>query len=320
MEGIEAVWWFMEISLLMGLIGGIVSVLIANWWHRREGRVRQVINGVAGLLIGGVYLVAYWFLFAYTDYFRVSDMLMPVLIMSLLTGGIGILTGGLADRIESVESIGWRWNWRWAKVGLAVPIVVVGLDYISVNASNYPPDDPIARMITMFLPIATLCVLVGGVAAGLRKNEKVESRTKPNQGVRQSAKTALKITAAFSVVGVIIAVISMGALLGAEFINNIDRLGNINRYEIERIADSLRGAIVFGVSLGLVAGLILGGTDTVIKHIVLRLMLWRNGDIPMNLAKVLDHASGLILLRKVGGGYIFVHRYLLEHFAVIETE
>ena len=68
------------------------------------------------------------------------------------------------------------------------------------------------------------------------------------------------------------------------------------------------------------AGLILGGTDTVIKHLVLRVMLWRNGDIPTNYAKVLDHASNLILMRKVGGGYIFVHRYLLEHFAAIEEE
>ena len=320
MDGIEAMWFFMQFSLLMGLVGGIVSVLIAKWWHRREGRSRQVINGVAGFFIGGGFLTAYWFVFTSDAYFNLSNMLMPVLIISLFTGGIGLLTGGLTDHIESAESIGWRWNWRWAKVGLAVPIVIVGLDYISVNSSTYPPSDPLARMITMFLPIATLCVLVGGVAAGLRKNEKVESRTEPNQGVRQSAKTALKITGAFSIVGIIIAVISIAALFGAEFINNGFSLVNFGGYEIDRIADSLRGAVIFGVSLGLVAGLILGGTDTVIKHLVLRLMLWSNGDIPMNLAKELDHASSLILMRKVGGGYIFVHRYLLEHFAVIESE
>lgn len=278
-------------------------------------------NGVAGFLVGSGFLVNFWFFYIYNQYNSLSEMFFPVLIFGLLAGGIGILTGGLTDRIESAESIGWRWNWRWAKVGLAVPIVIVGLDYISLQMSSYsyPPVDPLGRILEIFLPIATLCVLVGGVAAGLRKNEKVDSRTEPNQGVRQSAKTALKITGAFSVVGIIIGVVSMVAFFGAEFINSGFSL-NVTGYELDRIADSLRGATIFGVSLGLVAGLILGGTDTVIKHLVLRLMLWRNGDIPMNLARVLDHASSLILMRKVGGGYIFIHRYLLEHFAVLEND
>jgi len=32
-------------------------------------------------------------------------------------------------------------------------------------------------------------------------------------------------------------------------------------------------------------------------------------------AKFLDYAAERILLRKVGGGYIFIHRMLLEYFA-----
>jgi hypothetical protein len=31
--------------------------------------------------------------------------------------------------------------------------------------------------------------------------------------------------------------------------------------------------------------------------------------------KFLDHCARLILLKKVGGGYIFIHRMLLEYFA-----
>lgn len=315
MEGAEAIWWFMQTSLLMGLVGGIVSVFMAGWWHRREGRVRQVINGVAGFLIGGIYLHSVWLLLVSNPYRPYLDnMLFPTLILALLAGGIGILTDGLTDRIESAESIGWRWNWRWAKVGLAVAVVIVGLDYL---ASSW---NTLSHSISIFLPIATLCILVGGVAAGLRKNEKVESRTQPNQGVRQSAKTALKITGAFAIVGVIIAIISMGAVFGSKFINTGLTLSNIPEWRLERLSEDIQIATILGVSLGLVAGLILGGTDTVIKHIVLRLMLWRNGDIPMNVATVLDHASNLILLRKVGGGYIFVHRYLLEHFAMLEND
>ena len=44
-------------------------------------------------------------------------------------------------------------------------------------------------------------------------------------------------------------------------------------------------------------------------------MLVRNGSVPWDYAKFLDHAAERILLRKVGGGYIFIHRMLLEYFA-----
>jgi hypothetical protein len=34
----------------------------------------------------------------------------------------------------------------------------------------------------------------------------------------------------------------------------------------------------------------------------------------------LDHCVDLIFLRRVGGGYIFVHRLLMEHFAEMYVE
>jgi hypothetical protein len=34
----------------------------------------------------------------------------------------------------------------------------------------------------------------------------------------------------------------------------------------------------------------------------------------------LDHCARLILLKKVGGGYIFVHRMLLEYLAELDTQ
>jgi len=33
-----------------------------------------------------------------------------------------------------------------------------------------------------------------------------------------------------------------------------------------------------------------------------------------------DPAADRIFLRKVGGGYIFIHRMLMEYFAALETE
>jgi hypothetical protein len=44
-------------------------------------------------------------------------------------------------------------------------------------------------------------------------------------------------------------------------------------------------------------------------------MLWRSGNTPINYARFLDYAAERVLLRKVGGGYVFIHRLLLEYFA-----
>ena len=33
----------------------------------------------------------------------------------------------------------------------------------------------------------------------------------------------------------------------------------------------------------------------------------------------LDYAARLVFLQKVGGGYIFIHRLLLEHFAAMRN-
>ncbi len=42
--------------------------------------------------------------------------------------------------------------------------------------------------------------------------------------------------------------------------------------------------------------------------------------MPFRLVPFLDYAIERILLRRVGGGYMFVHRTLLEYFAGLETE
>ena len=80
---------------------------------------------------------------------------------------------------------------------------------------------------------------------------------------------------------------------------------------------TIPGAIVgliFGLMCGLICGLNRGGS-TVIKHYALRLILWLNGYTPFKFVTFLDHCARLILLKKVGGGYIFIHRMLLEYFA-----
>jgi hypothetical protein len=60
--------------------------------------------------------------------------------------------------------------------------------------------------------------------------------------------------------------------------------------------------------------MVYGGLD-VVQHYVLRLILFIQGQTPRNYAHFLDYAVGCIFLQRVGGGYRFIHRLLLEYFA-----
>ncbi|HAG84511.1 MAG TPA: hypothetical protein DCL61_25985 [Cyanobacteria bacterium UBA12227] len=78
--------------------------------------------------------------------------------------------------------------------------------------------------------------------------------------------------------------------------------------------------LIIGLSYPLNFRLIVGGGKTCIPDFILHLFLYRDGYIPWNYARFLDYASDRIFLQKVGGGYIFTHRLLLEHFAQMKLE
>jgi hypothetical protein len=73
------------------------------------------------------------------------------------------------------------------------------------------------------------------------------------------------------------------------------------------------------INIGLLIGILLGGF-AVIQHYTLRFILARNNLLPWRLVSFLNHCVDLIFLRRVGGGYIFVHRLLMEHFAEMYLE
>jgi hypothetical protein len=59
-----------------------------------------------------------------------------------------------------------------------------------------------------------------------------------------------------------------------------------------------------------------GGQD-VIQHYTLRFILYWRGHTPLRYVNFLDYAARLVFLQKVGGGYIFIHRLLLDHVAAM---
>jgi hypothetical protein len=79
------------------------------------------------------------------------------------------------------------------------------------------------------------------------------------------------------------------------------------------IQRSLRNALLARLGGGL-----RNGGFAYLQHYVLRFLLWRNDYAPLNYIRFLDYAAERVFLRKVGGGYIFTHRFLMEYFATLE--
>jgi DNA polymerase III delta prime subunit len=125
-----------------------------------------------------------------------------------------------------------------------------------------------------------------GIAFGLvplLSSEAIESRSNPNQGVRCSMRASLAI----------------GGIAG--------------------ILVQLLGGSPDGLIMGFAFGGV-GGGLFVLRHLSLRLILWRSQSIPLHYVRFLDYATERLFLRKVGGGYIFIHRMLLEYFASIQEQ
>jgi hypothetical protein len=57
-----------------------------------------------------------------------------------------------------------------------------------------------------------------------------------------------------------------------------------------------------------------------LQHLAVRVLLVRNQAAPWGYVGFLDQASDRLFLRKVGGGYVFVHRLLLEYFAELRRD
>jgi hypothetical protein len=141
-----------------------------------------------------------------------------------------------------------------------------------------------------------LMPLLLGLAAGLGYSfiqlitaDSPKSRVVANQGTYNSMKTAFLATVVFAPVG---------GLFGW-------------------VLNGLPGALTLGPSIGLSAGLMTGGLFS-LKHFTLRILLWIVGGAPLRYVSFLNEATARLLLYRVGGGYIFIHRMLQEYFIALQ--
>jgi len=231
-------------------------------------------------------------------------------VLFLLISG---LVGKLTESIQPAEVIAWSWTnmgWNFLKfllIGfwggvLISPLYQVAYAIYTGQLSKTDPPGILLNILSIminggWLIAATFGILggfIGGFTGGLSSSMGDDSNlVKPNQGIIRSAKNGL-------IVGLII-------YLTFVILAQIVFIGRITDLSIMVVT------LLFGLMIGIIGGLRSGGTAYA-QHTLLRLLLWQTKCVPWHYAHFLDYAVAHILLQRVGGGYIFVHRLLLEYF------
>ncbi len=202
------------------------------------------------------------------------------LIERLLIGLVsGLLIGlyvGRRTKIEPVRALTWSWK------NLSFALVLGLISGLLGGLSARPSTGLVAGLIG-----GLTAGLVMGLAYGTPRKQLSERLTRtPNEGMQRSIKNGLL----FGLFGGLI-----GGLLG-------------------HLDTGLVGRLVGGLYIGLFVGLVLG-LGAAIQHYTLRFWLARSGVFPWRAVPFLEDATARILLRRVGGGYSFAHRLLLDFFA-----
>jgi hypothetical protein len=278
----------LAVLLLGSLVGGLFGTISERPYLHNDVIWPQALERIVGLIGGGL-------LFG-----LVAAAMTGSLVGAIMGSILGAWAGALAPlpslrprRITVVEPR--RWSWR--RTLRLLPACLSGGAALGLLMGALIDESEIGGLLGPLLGPVYGSIVAGllnglsvSLAFGLSHAEAIHEPDRPNQGIRRSLHNALLSG-------------GLGFVLG--------------------------GLLGFYVAIGPVTWLILGaqsalvsalafGLFTVLSHATLRIVLWQSGAAPLRYLHFLDHCVDHILLRRIGGGYSFVHQELLNHFATLE--
>ncbi len=313
---------------IAGILAGLIFVALQKIKNSSQ------IGSLQFSLIASLFWVSYFM--SSTHFTRLTIIEVTYSFISILigTGFISyILWRKFISPINPLQKF--SWSWQNAKVGAREGTlwgIVIGIisglgwgfwiankdenrlrhipDPFSLGSSDMLPLTSFDQLILMiffgltsalvFALIAQpICALVWGIESGY-KGESISTTTTPNQGIWRAFRKSLIRVLVTTILGI---VISVG-------------------YKIAFSQDFwvvLEGGVL-GFGIGLFITLFSESGAICIKHFTLRGLLFFSNKIPWNYSHFLNYATNCILLQKIGGGYVFGHRLLLEHFSQIYNE
>jgi transcriptional regulator with XRE-family HTH domain/GTPase SAR1 family protein len=309
-------------GLSVGLVSVLVSSLTANRnqiGDQRMGLGITLVNGVIMGLCGGISFGVVEALLVNIEQGATFGAIVAIVYSVIFSFGGTRAIRGIGREIKPAET--GIWNWQAVKsdllmlmtegliIGLfiwVVVMVIIGFAGSFFYGPAYGWRYGLVYGVIVGLSTGVAIVMTG-ILNSLWRSELLEERylIRPNEGIRRSVQNSAFAGSLFGVLGGI----ATGTIVGLAFW----LLGGLSGWVIlgTGFAIILGAGFVFNFSM-------LRGGIAAIEHYTLRWYLWRCGSLPWNVVRFLDYASERILLRKVGGGYIFLHRLLLEYFASIE--
>ncbi|MBE9070598.1 NACHT domain-containing protein, partial [Leptolyngbya cf. ectocarpi LEGE 11479] len=244
-----------------------------------------------------VYVMGLWCsFFAIATLLGAQVLTLDRLLLAVLLGSLICSHIFGVSRITPAETL--RWSWRQARNNLLLGLTLgpligwslkVGFGLIFGDSECLLNGGCLTNHSLIGLSFGATLGLTFGLIRGL-SGQRIGTASRPNAGIWQSARNST-----------LFALVAMVTLYVPGLL-----LGNTKA--------------TFWAATGLAFGFAAGGGEALIKHVLLRLLLTADGTIPWNYSKFLDYAAASIFLQKVGGGYLFIHRLLLEHFASLADE
>jgi hypothetical protein len=294
----------------------MIEELQPSWL--RTNRQRETYGGIIGLIVAFIFGLSGGLSGGLIYGWKVglsSGMIVGLISAMFCGGGVESL-----KVIIPVETLRWQWDHFWSnrikglKIGLKIGLIVgliIGLIHgltiggvidMLIGGLHFAMSYALMGCLIGGLISVVLGTTISGLLGGMTYTVRVD-KVSPNQGIILSLKNA--------VLSMLIFGFSVGLINGL-----------ITGLIVSLIFDLINGLII-GLIVALVFGLIGAlnhGGSAVVKHYSLRFILLFKGYTPFQFIEFLDHCAKLILLKKVGGGYMFIHRMLLEHFAKMEIK
>lgn len=289
-------------GLLTGPLGGLVTGIAIHFILMPFGTDSWRYGMVTGILLG------------------IALTLIRGFVYGLVFGSSG-RGQDIHEDIQRKEDLVWSWNKALTgfRSGLGTRLIVSLLVGIGFSTAVFFLSNLVGAIIFGVVTFFTTELLYGlllGVIGGLRgEKTEVEKAAFPGAGLQKVFKNMVFAGTAVGLVGGFCLGVAMALII-------ILIIGQVMNQWLAAIVLAALGGVLMaatlGITLGGVVALWFGGVD-LIQHHSLRFLLRFHKTIPAyRITSVLDYAAERILLRKVGGGYIFIHRLLQEHFAAYE--
>jgi NACHT domain len=273
----------------------LIEKIQPNWLQNRSEEmayriitfiVAGLFAGFNGALIGGLTILLIPHLMSWDR----EVIARTPLVFGITAAIIGGITTAFPKTISPLEQFSWSWQ-RAISRWLSELLNGVGYGLILGLMAWLIFRD--FKGLYFGLVLGHIFGLFLGLGSGLGSSG-IKEYISPNQGIRSSVRNCI-------VIG-LISGLMFGMILGLTsklLIPNEPIVGI---------------GVIGGLIFGLIFGLKYGGAAST-QHFMLRQILYRKGRSPWNYSKFLKFASERLLMKKVGGGYVFFHRMLLEHFA-----